>query len=47
MSPDERRDFGDYIEDCKRPGDRGTENERGDYTWAEMETKAREFMGLD
>lgn len=41
-----RREFGDYLELCKRDGDRGTANTRGDYTWAELEQKAREFLGL-
>jgi len=28
-------------------GNRGSKNERGDFTWAELEQKAREFLGLD
>ena len=46
MSAEERRDFGDYLEECKRSGDGGTANERGDFTWTEMEQKAREFLGI-
>lgn len=46
MTAEERRDFGDYLEECKRSGDCGTANERGDFTWQEMEQKAREFMGI-
>jgi hypothetical protein len=47
MDPEARRDFGDYVEDCKRSGDRGTKNDRGDYTWDELDRKAREFLGMD
>lgn len=39
-----RREFGDYLERCKQAGDRGTRNDRGDFTWLEMEEKAREFL---
>jgi hypothetical protein len=38
--------FGDFLEDCKAQGDRGTKNERGDFTRSELEEKAREFLGL-
>lgn len=30
------QDFGEYVEDCKASGDRGTQNSRGDFTWAEL-----------
>ncbi len=40
-----RDEFGAYLEDCKAHGDRGTENDRGDFTWAEMREKAQEFKG--
>jgi hypothetical protein len=36
MDPDQRREFGDYLEKCKRSGDCGTLNDRGDFTWDEM-----------
>lgn len=45
MDPIQRRDFGDYLEECKRSGDRGTANARGDFTWDEMMEKAKEFLG--
>jgi hypothetical protein len=45
MDPETRRDFGDYLEDCKRAGDVGTRNDRGDFTRDEMVGKAREFLG--
>lgn len=44
MDSEQRRDFGDYLEDCKNAGDCGTRNDRGDFTWAELEEKAREFL---
>jgi hypothetical protein len=46
MDDEERFAFGDFIEDCKAQGDRGTKNERGDFTRLELEEKAREFLGL-
>ncbi|HET6882361.1 MAG TPA: hypothetical protein VFI31_19505 [Pirellulales bacterium] len=45
MDADQRRRFGDYLEACKRSGDRGTLNERGDFTRDEMMEKAREYLG--
>lgn len=45
MDEETRRDFGDFIEDCKQSGDRGSKNDRGDFTWGELEQKAREFLG--
>jgi hypothetical protein len=47
MDSNTRREFGDYIEECKRSGERGSRNDRGDYTWAELEQKARAFLGQD
>lgn len=44
MDKQQRRDFGDYLEDCKNSGDRGTRNDRGDFTWPELEEEAREFL---
>ena len=41
----DRDEFGAYLEACKAHGDRGTENDRGDFTWAEMREKAQEFKG--
>jgi hypothetical protein len=42
MPPDERREFGDYPENCKRRGDCGSE-ENGDFTYDELREKATEF----
>lgn len=44
MEPDERREFGDYIEDCKQRGERGAGKD-GDFTYAELRDKVREFRG--
>jgi hypothetical protein len=44
MNGQVRRDFGDFIEDCKRNGDGGTKNDRGDFTWDELDRKAQEFL---
>jgi hypothetical protein len=44
MDAQERREFGDYVEDCKRKGDIGTGSD-GDFTYAELREKAREFRG--
>ncbi len=47
MTEAERIEFGYYIEDCKRHGDRGSKNDRGDFTWDELMRKGREFPGDD
>jgi hypothetical protein len=39
--------FRDYLHECKDSGDRGTQNERGDFTMDELRAKAREFLGLE
>lgn len=44
MSPEDRREFGDYVEQCKRGGEHGSEP-NGDYTYDELRAKAREFRG--
>ena len=44
MDPKERREFGDYIEACKRKGERGS-GTNGDFTYGELREKAREFRG--
>jgi hypothetical protein len=47
MTREQRRLFGDYVEECKRKGIRGTGNERGDYNWQELEQRATEFIEPD
>jgi hypothetical protein len=44
MDPRERRKFGDYIEDCKARGEKGSARD-GDFTYEELREKAREFFG--
>jgi hypothetical protein len=44
MGDEERREFGDYVESCKRQGDHGS-LENGDFTYQELRAKAREFRG--
>lgn len=46
MSDEARFEFGDFLESCKVSGDRGTKNDRGDFTWDELRRKAREFLDL-
>ncbi len=44
MDAEERREFGDYIEDCKRRGERGSLQD-GDFTYGELRDKVPEFRG--
>ena len=44
IPPAKRRDFGRYLERCKRQGDGGTKNNRSDFTEEELLKKAHEFM---
>lgn len=44
MDNEERREFGDYVEACKRQGERGSGKE-GDFSFSELRDKAREFRG--
>ena len=46
MTEEERFGFGDYLEECKARGDRGTKNDRGDFSWIELKSKARELLCL-
>ena len=45
MTPEERLEFGDWIEAEKAAGNGGTANDRGDFTYRELREKAAEFMG--
>lgn len=47
MNQEQRRDFGDFIEQEKASGNRGTKNDRGDFTRRELQQKAREFLGSE
>src|SRR5947208_16405567 len=44
MTPEQRRRFGDHVEELKASGQRGSKNDRGDFTYAELEALAREFL---
>ena len=44
MNHAERREFGDYVEDRKRNGDRGSGPDGG-FSYAELREKAQEFLG--
>jgi hypothetical protein len=46
MTEEEKRDFGDFLENEKADGNGGTKNDRGDFTYQELKQKAREFLGL-
>ncbi len=41
-----RTAFGKYLEECKKGGDVGSKNDRGDFTRDELIERAREFLGL-
>lgn len=45
MTEEERRDFGDFLEEEKAAGNGGTKNEPGGLTYQELRQKAREFLG--
>lgn len=47
LDDDQRRDFGDFIEDEKAQGNRGTLNPQGDFTFEELKQKVKEFLGQD
>ena len=42
MDDEERREFGDYVEDCKRRGELGS-GQNGDFTYGELRAKVPEF----
>ena len=46
MNESERRDFGDFLEEEKAAGNGGTKNDRGDFTYQELQQKARDFLGI-
>ncbi len=46
MTEEERREFGDFLEDEKAVGYGGTKNERGHFSYQELRQKAREFLDL-
>jgi hypothetical protein len=46
MSKEIREAFGEFIEQEKIDGNRGSLNQRGDFTYGELRQKAREFLDL-
>jgi hypothetical protein len=44
MDAIERREFGDYIEECKQNGETG-DGPRGDFSYRQLQEKVREFRG--
>jgi len=44
MDPEQRREFGDYVEECKRHGDMGP-GARGDFDYNGLKEKAKEYLG--
>jgi hypothetical protein len=45
MTPEQDFGFRDYLHECKESGDKGTANDKGDYTIEELREKAREYLG--
>lgn len=46
MSKEVREEFGDFIEQEKAYGCRGSLNDKGDFTYTELKQKAKEFLKL-
>ncbi|MBD2569068.1 hypothetical protein [Anabaena lutea] len=44
MSAELRKEFGSFLEQEKKLGHGGTFNNRGDFTYAELRQKAKEFL---
>lgn len=44
LTAEERRDFGDYLEDLKRSSFAGTKNEKGDFTFDELDRHCQDFV---
>lgn len=44
MDDDMRMDFGDHIEGLKAVGERGTKNDRGDFTYQQLREIAEEWL---
>jgi hypothetical protein len=44
LTPEQRREFGDYLESEKAAGRGGSKNVRGDFTWKELMEKAKDFI---
>lgn len=44
MPVQQRKEFGKFLEVEKKHGHGGTLNDRGDFTWDELDQKAKEFL---
>ena len=44
MDDEDRTEFGDYVEECKRKGDHGS-GIHGDFSYSELRAKVPEFRG--
>ncbi|MBX9628769.1 MAG: hypothetical protein K2X82_33555 [Gemmataceae bacterium] len=44
MTPDQERQFRRLIHELKAAGEGGTANDRGDFTWDELDALAAEFV---
>ena len=44
MTPDQERRFRRLLHELKAAGEFGTANERGDFTWDELDSLASEYM---
>jgi 3-hydroxyacyl-CoA dehydrogenase len=44
MTEEERKEFGKFLENEKKRGRIGNKNDKGDYTYQELEEKARKFI---
>lgn len=46
MTDIQRKTFGKFLEKEKAKGRGGSQNLRGDYTFAELDEKARQFLNI-
>ena len=44
MTKEERDEFRAYIHKCKQMGERGTQNDRGDFTFQELLDLGKQFL---
>lgn len=46
MTRNQRKEFGRFLERQKEKGLGGTKNERGDFTYPELQQQAKQFLKL-
>jgi hypothetical protein len=44
MTAETRQEFSAFLHESKRSAEKGSKNRRGDYTWDELNAKARGFL---